>query len=555
MRSLFFLSFLILLLIPSKAFAQTDSQRNLFQDAESWFLYEEYQEALPIYETLLEKDTRNYNLKYKIGICLLNDPYQIDRAISYLYNAAKHINRSCKTGSFREKTAPPDAIFYLGNAYLVNEMIDKAIETYEAFLIVMDREVYDAELVEEQIKACQNAKQLKARPVDIDLTLLDSLINTQYAEINPVLSGDGTRMAFVTRLAFYDGAFFTEKTEEGWSYPQPITQTLGFDSDVYPVGLSFDGTEMILYYDDEYTGNLYYSRYENGSWLPASKMGKNISTKYWETHACFSKDGQTLFFTSNRKGTYGGLDIFKSHRMPNGKWGTPENLGPTINSRYNEESPFISEDGNTLYFSSYGHYNMGGYDVFYSKKSGDGTWGEPVNMGYPINTTDNDLFFQPLNDGKIAYYSIYRPGGMGLHDIYRMDIYSPDNPRISEDVAKPLQIDKNPEKSGTELKEDTIQPKDSIYEVFEEPLIVPLKAEPIAKAAADMDTTPIVEQSPRVDTATLPETEIEEPVAVEPQKEEKGKQPGWLLPLILASAGVFLIWLILWRRRRKKEKE
>jgi len=280
MRSLFFLSFLILLLIPSKAFAQTDSQRNLFQDAESWFLYEEYQEALPIYETLLEKDPRNYNLKYKIGICLLNDPYQIDRAISYLYNAAKHINRSCKTGSFREKTAPPDAIFYLGNAYLVNEMIDKAIETYEAFLIVMDREVYDAELVEEQIKACQNAKQLKARPVDIDLTLLDSLINTQYAEINPVLSGDGTRMAFVTRLAFYDGAFFTEKTEEGWSYPQPITQTLGFDSDVYPVGLSFDGTEMILYYDDEYTGNLYYSRYENGSWLPASKMGKNISTKY-----------------------------------------------------------------------------------------------------------------------------------------------------------------------------------------------------------------------------------------------------------------------------------
>ncbi len=432
MRSLLLSSFLLLLFTPSEVFAQRDSLRTLFQDAESWFLFEDYQEALPLYETLLEINPRNYNLKYKIGICLLSDPYQTDRAIPYLYDATKHINRSCITGSFREKTAPPDAIFYLGNAYLVNEMIEKAIETYESFLIVMDREVYDAELVEEQIKACHNAKQLKARPVDIDLTLLDSLINTRYAEVNPVLSGDGTKMAFITKLPFYNGAFFTEKSSEGWSYPQPITQALGFDSDIYPVGLSHDGNEMILYYDDKYVGNLYYSRFEKGSWLPASKLGKNISTRYWETHACFSKDGKTLYFTSNRKGTYGGLDIYRSHRMPDGKWGAAENLGPTINSRYNEESPLISEDGQTLYFSSYGHYNMGGYDVFCSKKRADGTWGEPKNMGYPINTTGNDLFFQALNNGKIAYYSIDSPLGIGLHDIYRMDIYTESNPRIYE---------------------------------------------------------------------------------------------------------------------------
>ena len=133
-------------------------------------------------------------------------------------------------------------------------------------------------------------------PVDIDLTLLDSLINTRYADIDPVLSGDGTKMAFVTRLPFYDGAFYTEKTEEGWSYPQMITQLLGFDANIYPVALSYDGTEMILYYDDDYIGNLYYSRLEDGLWIPATKMGENISTKYWESNACFSKDGKTLYF-------------------------------------------------------------------------------------------------------------------------------------------------------------------------------------------------------------------------------------------------------------------
>jgi hypothetical protein len=234
----------------------------------------------------------------------------------------------------------------------------------------------------------------------------------------------------VTELPFYDAAFFTERKGDEWTYPQMITQMLGFDANIYPVALSYDGTEMILYYDDDYIGNLYYSRLENGLWTPATKMGENISTKYWESDACFSKDGRTLYFTSNRKGSYGGLDIYSSRLQSDGKWGVPENLGATVNTRYNEECPYISEDGKTLYFSSYGHYNVGGYDIFYSKKSADGTWAEPVNIGYPINTTDDDLYFQPISNGNAAYYSIYSPRGIGRHDIYYMNIYSVDNPRL-----------------------------------------------------------------------------------------------------------------------------
>ncbi|RLD24866.1 MAG: hypothetical protein DRI70_07825, partial [Bacteroidetes bacterium] len=430
MKRILLSSFLLLFLLHGTVFSQRDSLRNIFLDAESWFLFEEYADALPLFEGLLKNDPGNDNLKYKIGICLLNDPYQKHLSIQYLVEASNNINPDYKENSYKEITAPPDVLFYLGNAYLVNELMDRAIESYEEFLKIMDRDVYDEELVNAQIRACNNAKRLKTMPVDIDLLLLDSLINTRYADIHPVISGDGTKLAFVTELPFYDGAFFCEKTDAGWSYPQSITQSLGFDADIYPVGLSHDGTEMILYYDDEYIGNLYYSKYEEGRWLPATKLGDNISTKYWESYACFDTEGNTLYFTSNRKGTHGGLDIYKSDRLPDGSWGVAENLGTNINSRYNEETPVISEDGQTLYFSSYGHYNIGGYDIFYSKKNADGTWGEPINLGYPINTTDDDLYFQPVNNGTNAYYSLYSPSGKGNHDIYYMEIYSVDNPRM-----------------------------------------------------------------------------------------------------------------------------
>ena len=426
----FLISFILLFLsFQTLILAQRDSVRTLFLDAESWFFFEEYAEALPLYLELHQKDPGNDNFNYKIGICLLNDPYQKDKSIQYLLDASENINPAYKENSVKERTAPPDALYHLGNAYLVNELLNHAIESYEEFLQVMDHDVYDEELVKAQIRSCKNAQRLKTMPVDIELTLLDEIINTRYADIRPVISGDGSKMAFVTELPFYDGAFYTERTEEGWSYPQIITQSLGFDEDIYPVCLSYDGSEMILYYDDDYIGNLYYSRYEDGLWLPAVKMDEPISTKYWESHASFSQDGQSLYFTSNRKGSYGGLDIYVSAKQANGSWGTPVNLGPTINSPYNEESPYISEDGQTLYFSSYGHYNMGGYDIFYSKKDKDGSWSEPVNIGYPINTTDNDLSFQPINHGNAAYYSVYSPRGVGQHDIYYMNIYSVNNPR------------------------------------------------------------------------------------------------------------------------------
>ena len=231
-------------------------------------------------------------------------------------------------------------------------------------------------------------------------------------------------------MQFYDATFFTEKVDGEWQPPRNIIPELGVDGDVYPTALSWDGNTMIIYRNDDFIGNLYRSRYVDGRWTAMEKLGDNINTKYWESHGALSKDGNRLYFTSNRKEGYGGLDIYRSEKNPNGSWGPPVNLGPTINSRYNEETPIITENGKILYFSSYGHYNMGGYDVFYSMVDENGEWGEPINLGYPINTTDDDLFYQPVNNGDNAYLAKFREGGFGRHDIYYLDVYSENNPRV-----------------------------------------------------------------------------------------------------------------------------
>ena len=428
-RSLLYTTLLLALSI-TEIFAQSPDLKETFLEAESYFLFEEYNEALPLYLRIHRADPENDNINYKIGICLLNDPYQKDRSIRYLEQASKNINPKYKENNFRETTAPPETFFYLGNAYLVNDNIDKALENYTYFREILNEKIYDVELVEEQIRICERTRSLKKMPVDFDVKNIGETINTRFSEKNPIVSGNGERLVYVSEMQFYDATFFSERIDGEWQPPRNIIPELGVDGDVYPTGLSWDGNTMIIYRNDEFVGNLYVSHYADGKWTAMEKLGDNINTKYWESHGSLSKDGNRLYFTSNRKGGFGGLDIYMSDKQLNGSWGTPVNLGPTINSRYNEETPFITENGKILYFSSYGHYNMGGYDIFYSMADEEGNWGVPINLGYPINTTDDDLFYQPVNNGDNAYFAKFLEGGFGRHDIYYLDVYSENNPRV-----------------------------------------------------------------------------------------------------------------------------
>lgn len=428
-RVLPFIIFLILSFSTNLASQSGIANRMNFREAESLILFEDYREALPIYQELLNLYPDNSNFKYRIGQCYLNLPGEKVKAISYLEEAVSNINPDYREKKFREKGAPYDALYYLANAYRIDLQLGKAIETYRLFMEKLDPKTYDTTIVAFQIRSCENARVLMAAPVFIKEENLGRVINNESSEFNPVVSADETILVFSRRLPFYDAIMYSVKVNGSWTEPRNMNEILKIDRNIYPSSISADGKVLYLYNSDDHDGNIFSSTFENGTWGPAVKLNDNINTKYWESHAAVSYDNMKLFFTSNRKGGYGGLDIYVSERDTTGDWGPAVNLGPVINTRFNEETPFLSRDGKTLFFSSGGHFNMGGYDIFYSSLLSDGEWSVPLNAGYPLNTTDDDLFFMPMNQGYEGYYSKAGITGYGGQDIYRIEIFSDNHPR------------------------------------------------------------------------------------------------------------------------------
>jgi hypothetical protein len=401
----------------------------MFYEAESWILFEDFREALPAYQRLLQFYPANSNYKYRIGQCYLNIPGEKDKAISYLEDAVKDINPKYKEGKFKEKGAPYDALYYLANAYRIDNQLDKAIETYELFKKDIDTKIYKPEVVEEQIQSCYNAKKLMIAPLYVKEQNLGSNINENNSEFNPVISDDEKIMIYSKTEAFYDAILYSTRNNGEWSVPINMNEALQIDRDLYPTSLSQDGKTLYLYSSAGYDGIIYSSTYENGLWSPIVKLNDNINTKYWESHAAISHDNKKLYFTSNRKSSIGGLDIYVSSRDSTGNWGPAVNLGPVINTKYHENTPFLSKDDKILFFSSRGHFNIGGYDIFYSTQLDSGKWSVPLNVGYPLNSTDDDVFFKPINEGYQGYLAKYSPDGFGSQDIYRIEIFSDEHPR------------------------------------------------------------------------------------------------------------------------------
>ncbi|MEZ4999429.1 MAG: tetratricopeptide repeat protein [Bacteroidales bacterium] len=427
-RPVSYLTLIVLFLNFTVLSGQTKTEiKEMFYEAEAFALYEEWQEALPGFLQLLEMFPENYNYKYRIGMCYLNIPGQKEKSLSYLQEAVNNINPKYKEGRFKETGAPYDALYHLAVAYQVTNQLDKAIETFNRFYNGMDPRLYDTTIVKFQIETCYNAKRLMNLPLYLKEVNQGDMINESFSEFNPVVSADESVMVFSKKLQFYTAPFFTRKVNGEWSPPIQLIEQLLIDEGI-STSLSADGTELYLYKSDNYDGNIYFSRYVDGRWTPAVKLNENINTNYWESHATVSSDGKTLFFTSNRKGSIGGLDIYYSKKDSLGDWGPAVNMGPVINTPFNEDTPFLDKSNKTLFFSSRGHYNMGGHDIFYSTLLDDGTWSIPVNMGYPVNTTDDDLFFSPVGDGYIAYQSKFDDHGYGQQDIFRLEVFS-DNHR------------------------------------------------------------------------------------------------------------------------------
>ena len=264
--------------------------KELFLEAESYFLYEEYSEALPIYAKLNDQFPNNFNIDYKIGRCYIYLPYQKQLAVDYLEQASKHISPAYKEGTIKEMNAPLDVLFYLGDAYRVNNQFEKAIKSYQNFKAQSNDKIYDLTLVDDQIKACHRGIELEKTPIDITESNLGEVINTPFSETNPIVSENETMLVYSSKLPFYQAVFYSVKELGKWTKPINIIPDLGVDGDCYPTSISADGSELYLYRSNEFKGDIFVTNFQNGKWSKIRKLNDNINTKYWESHACISRD-------------------------------------------------------------------------------------------------------------------------------------------------------------------------------------------------------------------------------------------------------------------------
>lgn len=392
-----------------------------FLEAEYFLMNEDYNDALNYYLQLYQKLPDNANLAYCIGLCYLNIPGKKNLSVEYLETAVKNMSAKHKEGTITQISAPYDALYNLAKAYRINYKFDQAKETYlkySGILLPDDRENLD--FIKHEIEICDMAKNLITKPVEYTEENSGELFNDDKAEYYPIISADGKSFAYMVTLKFYNAVMFSRLINGTWSGPVNITSDLQTDGDFYISCLSSDGKQLYLSKDDNYNSDIYVSSFDGAVWSKIVKLDKNINTKYWESHGFISDNGNQIIFASDRPGGFGGLDLYMSTKTK-GTWGPAINLGPEINTPFNEDRPFLINNGKTIFFASQGHENIGGYDLFRTELQSNGLWNTPKNLGYPINTPDDNTFFMPVGDGKSGYYSLFKEsGGFGKEDIYKI---------------------------------------------------------------------------------------------------------------------------------------
>lgn len=416
-----------------------------FEDASRLMEEKLYSQAALEWKELLAKDPDNANLNWKVGEAYMQSYNEKAKALPYLETAAA--KRGTHYGGLntagydpfdpKERNAPPQVDYWLGKAYHLNGQFDKADEFYKKFIGEVDAKNDFKPMAEHGLEQTANARALMADPKSFQISNIGPVINSQYPDFSPVISVDGNALFFTSRRIRPDSSnlgiidivtglpfeniYVSYKDRNGtWQAPELLNINPP-EGHLASVNVSADGQTLIIYKDDNGDGNLYESKLVGEMWSDPVKMGSDINTKSWETHGALSADGNTFYFVSNRPGGYGGRDIYRVVKLPNGEWSKAQNLGGTVNTKYEEDGVFIHPNGRTMYFSSTGHNSMGGFDIFTTEQQADGTWSTPVNIGYPLNTVDDDVFFVTTADGKRGYFSSDKIGGYGEKDIYFVD--------------------------------------------------------------------------------------------------------------------------------------
>ncbi|HRX31082.1 MAG TPA: hypothetical protein P5349_04270 [Tenuifilaceae bacterium] len=414
----------IALIISNGSFCQKSSYyRRVFVDAEYYLLYEEYQDALPLYFELYQHYPNNANIAYRIGLCYLHIPNQKTKSIKYFEKALGSITDNYKEGYFTETSTPHEVLLYYGEALRINNELDKALKAFKDYQNKLKpNDLREQRVVQKEIESVNYAKVQIENPKKHIIEPIQGNINTQFPEINPLVDSSGNTIYYTSIQRFYNAILSSERnTNTYWKNPINLNAQLWAEGVIKTVGISLSGDFLILARNDNDVFNLYFSKYDKATktWSQISKFPKEINSKSWETFGSLSATGDTLFFSSNREGGFGGFDIYMSIRTNDG-WSNPINLGNKVNSEYDEIAPFVTENGKRLFFSSNGFKTMGGFDLFYANFENN-TWGIPQNLGYPINTTDDDTFLFPIKNGKRGFIS-RGSEKTGNEDIYEVKI-------------------------------------------------------------------------------------------------------------------------------------
>lgn len=413
--------YIIILITFASLFNEVTAQsaRKIIRDANQLIEIGFYDDAVQILAPLLQEE--NPEAMLLTGFSHLASDEELSLTISILEKAATLY--PLKRNSSNQAL---EAHFYLGQAYRLDGQAENACEKFNQ----IKEHTKDPEFIadiDQEVTYCENYLRFKEHPVDKKIEHLGDIINSPYEDHSPIVLYDESTIYFTSTRPidslnmegpFFENIFVSHWRNQQWTEPE-VLEIPGYQgTNRATVGLTPDGQGLIFFENYGVEGALYITYKTFGGWTEPEQLPAPINSGFNETHASFTPDGNTIFFSSERPDGLGGKDIYSSKKLPDGTWGKPINAGKAINTPFNEESPFIHPDGKTLYFSSTGKNSMGGYDVFKSTRNENNEWSTPVNIGYPINTPTDDLFYLPTPNGQRVYYSSQQENGMGQSDLF-----------------------------------------------------------------------------------------------------------------------------------------
>lgn len=432
--------------------------RKNYEAGEEMFIEGHYEKAEALFAKAYAFNPNYSKLNYYLGICVYASAYKF-KALNY-FKKAYELNPNVS----------PDINLLIGYGYHVNADWDNASKHYEFHKKVLDQKNGDTlTYINKKIEECRTGKDLQSKPERVWVDNLGKAINTEFPEYGPFISADESIIIYTGRRndtrgggkdlgdeKYFEDIYIAKRDPNTgeWMKAENIGELINTENHDAPSGLSPDGQTLFVFYGWRGGGDIYQSKLKDGVYTKPEKLNSTVSSKEYESSASISFDGKELYFASDRKGGLGGEDIYVARWDDKKKeWGPAENLGPVVNTKYRETGVFLHPDGETMYFSSQGHKTMGGFDIFVCKRGEDGKWSEPKNIGYPINSPDDDVFFVVSGSGRYGYYSSFRTDGFGEKDLYRITFLGPEKQPLTNSEDNLLASLVAP------VKEITIEPK------------------------------------------------------------------------------------------------